>query len=98
MAAMFRLDVPILGQSWQAFDNNPISQSFSEGFLAPALPGKPNRDFEAENIVMDCLDKNALRTVLLYIIYETLLSKLFPVSHGFFWCFGLHRKKKMKEI
>jgi hypothetical protein len=92
MAAMLRLDVPILGRSWQAVAYNPIFQTFSDEFLAPAFPGKPNRDFEAEIIVMDCLDKNALRTTLPYIICETLLSKLFPVSRGIFWCFGLHRK------
>jgi hypothetical protein len=54
------------------------------------LPGKPNRYFEAENIPMDCLDKNALRTMLPYIIFETLLSKLFPVYCGLSWWVGLH--------
>jgi hypothetical protein len=48
------------------------------------LPGKLNRYFEAENVVMDCLDKNALRTMLQHIIFETLLGTLFPVSCGFF--------------
>jgi hypothetical protein len=83
LAENFRLDIPIVGRSWQAVAYNPISQTFPDESLAPALPGKPNRDFEAENIAMDCLDKNALRTMLPYIIFETLLGQLFPVSYGF---------------
>jgi hypothetical protein len=48
------------------------------------LPAKPNRDFEAEDITVVSLDKNALCTMILYIARETLLSQLFPVACGVF--------------
>ena len=46
---------------------------------------------------MDGLYKNALRTMILYIARETLLSQLFPVACGVFWSIGRNREQKMEE-
>jgi hypothetical protein len=61
------------------------------------LPAKPNRDFEAEDSTVVSSDKNALRTKILDIARETLLSQLFPVACGVFWSIGLNREPKMEE-